>query len=234
MNILIVEDDVDLASQIARTFESKIISNRIRILHSPIEFIREIHLIGAYDIILTDLQFSKDAEELWWYKVIQLVRERDMDKPIIVISWRWEIDTLRKAFDLGASDYLIKPIRLKELELRVINWFRQYNFLGIRLAWRIYSLKDLEYDLDKNEFYKNWNKLKLTRTNKYLLSVFFSHSWKILHDEFLREKIWGDRTAIVERNLRVSILRLKQSLKEYGISDWITNIRGEGYIFDPQ
>ena len=65
MNILIVEDDVDLASQIARTFESKIISNRIRILHSPIEFIREIHLIGAYDIILTDLQFSKDAEELW-------------------------------------------------------------------------------------------------------------------------------------------------------------------------
>lgn len=234
MNILIIEDDEVFASQIAHTFESRVISNRIRILHSPLEFVREIHLIWAYDIILTDLQLSKDAEELWWYKIIQLIRERDMDKPIIVISWRWEIDTLRKAFDLWASDYLIKPIRLKELELRVINWFRQYNFLGIRLAWRIYSIKDLEYDLDKNEFYKTGNKLKLTRTNKYLLSVFFSHSWKVLCDEFLREKIWWDRTAIVERNLRVSILRLKQALKEYGISDWISNVRGEGYILEPK
>lgn len=234
MNILIIEDDEILASQIANVFESKVISNRIRILHSSLEFVRELHLIGAYDIILTDLQLSKDSEELWWYKVIQLIRERDMDKPIIVISWRWEIDTLRKAFDLWASDYIIKPMRLKELELRVINWFRQYNFLGIRLAWKIYNLGNLEYDLDKNEFYKNWNKLKLTRTNKYLLSVFFSHSWKILRDEFLREKIWWDRTTIVERNLRVSILRLKQSLEEYGLSNWITNIRGEGYIFEPR
>ena len=54
MNILIVEDDETLASQIAQVFDSKVISNRIRILHSSLDFVREIHLLSAYDIILTD------------------------------------------------------------------------------------------------------------------------------------------------------------------------------------
>ena len=75
-------------------------------------------------------------------------------------------------------------------------------------------------------------KLVLTKMNKYLLSLFFTHAGKVLNDNFLREKIWWDRWDIVERNLRVVILRLKQSLEKYGIADWIVNIRGEWYIME--
>lgn len=233
MNILIIEDDTNLATQIADIFDSKIISNRIRILHSSIDFINELHLISAYDIILTDLQLSEKSNELWGFKIIQLIRERNMNIPVIVLSGRSEIDILRKAFDLWASDYLIKPIRLKELELRVLNWFRQYQFFGMELKWKTYNINGLEYNLDKNQFYKDGIIITLTRMNKYLLSLFFSHTEKILQEEFLKEKIWWDRTSIVKRNLRITILRLKQSLEPYGISDWISNVRWEGYIFQP-
>lgn len=230
MNILIIEDDLLLADHIFHTFETRIISNRIRVLHSFAQFTRELHLISAYDIILTDLQLSDDTRELNGYKVIELVRERTPDTPIIVISCRGEIEVLRKAFDLWASDYIIKPLRLKELELRVMNWFRQYQFSGIRFSEKSYTIGSLEYNLDKNEFFKYGSKIHLTKMNRYILSLFFSHAWKILTDEFLREKIWWDRTNIVERNLRVTIMRLKKSLEPYGIADWISNIRWEWYI----
>lgn len=233
MNILIIEDDQDLARQILQVFETKVISNRIRVLHNFLDFVRESHLISAYDIILTDLQLSENTTDLLGYKIIQLVRERDLDIPIIVISWRGEIDTLRKAFDLWASDYLMKPMRLRELEIRVMNWFRQYQFLWVRLSEKTYTQWALEYNMEKNEFYIAHEKMVLTKMNKYILSLFFSHSWKILSDEFLREKIWWDRANIVDRNLRVTILRLKKALEPYGISEYITNVRGEGYVFNP-
>lgn len=95
MNILIIEDDAILANQIASVFDAKVISNRIQILHSPIEFITELPFLSAYDIVITDLQLWKNSTELWWYKIIQLVRERNMKIPIIVLSGRTEIEVLR-------------------------------------------------------------------------------------------------------------------------------------------
>lgn len=234
MNILIIEDDKVLATQVANVFDAKIISNRIQILHSPIEFITELPFLSAYDIVITDLQLWDNSTELWWYRIIQLIRERNTKIPIIVLSWRSEIEILRTAFDLGASDYLIKPIRLKELELRVLNWFRQYQFFGMELHGKTYAIKGLEYNLDKNQFYKDGVGIMLTKMNKYLLSLFFSHSEKILCEEYLKEKIWGDHTMEVKRNLRIAILRLKKALEPYEISDWISNVRWEGYIFQPK
>lgn len=57
MNLLIIEDDILLASQIARVFAGRLVTNRIRMIHSSLEFTREIHLIRSYDIVITDLQF---------------------------------------------------------------------------------------------------------------------------------------------------------------------------------
>ena len=54
-----------------------------------------------------------------------MIRERDIQIPIIVLSGRGEIEVLRRTFALGATDYIIKPIRPKELELRIMNSLKQ-------------------------------------------------------------------------------------------------------------
>lgn len=234
MNILIIEDDNFLAKQISRIFASQIISNRIRVIASLSAFLWEIDLIWGYDIILTDLQLSENSSECNWFQVIELIRDHNSNIPIIVISGRWEIDILRRAFELWASDYLIKPLRLCELELRVRNWFRLYHFAGMKLSNKICILESLEYHIDTNEFLRNGIKINLTRMDKYLLFLFFSSARKIIPNTTLREKIWWDRTHIVERNLRITIMRLKKSLQPYHMESWITNIHWEWYIFHPR
>lgn len=227
MNILIIEDDVFLAGKIGKVFESKVIVNRIRIVHSFIEFLDELCIIGSYDIVLTDLKLSDHQEEYCGYKIIRAIREKKMKMPIVVISSFGDIERLRLAFEYGASDYIIKPMRLRELELRIFNWFKLYIRSNASLDGAICTYKDLTYDLDKNEFYFKGRHIPLTKNNKYILSLFFAHPEKLLKESFLEEKIWGDVCCSIRRNLRVNILRLKQSLFPFGIDTWICNIRGE-------
>jgi DNA-binding response OmpR family regulator len=49
----------------------------------------------------------------------------------------------------------------------------------------------------------------------------------MLSENMLSEKIWGDLSSVIDRNLRVNVMRLKQMLKPYGLDDWIRNVRGE-------
>jgi len=232
MNILIIEDDIFLAQKIGGIFQLKVISNRIKIVHSFLGFLNELPTVSSYDIILTDLKLSEDCRmELCGYKIIRMIREKNITVPIVVISGFSDIDRLRLAFEYGASDYIIKPIRLRELELRILNWFQNHYLSNITSAGKFHLYKNLKYDLHKNEFYLDETPIPLTRNNKYLLSLFFSKPEKLLSESFLIEKIWGDRDFESGRNLRVNVLRLKKALSPFRIDTWIQNIRGEGYIF---
>jgi DNA-binding response OmpR family regulator len=176
MNILIVEDDVFLATKIAQIFESRIITNRVKVIHSFFGFLEELSLIASYDIVLVDLKLSEGNRELCGYKIIRAIREKQVNIPIVVISGFSDFDQLRLAFEYGASDYIIKPIRLRELEIRVFNWFKNYYFSGINSAEMIHFYKNLKYDVSKNEFYLCDMTIPLTKNNKYILSLFFAYN----------------------------------------------------------
>jgi len=49
----------------------------------------------------------------------------------------------------------------------------------------------------------------------------------LISDSELIERIWGDREIIINRNLRIVILRLKTALKQVNLDSWLQNIRGE-------
>lgn len=66
--------------------------------------------------------------------MIRAIREKDVRVPIIVMSGYGEIERLELAFEYGASDYLIKPIRLKELEVRIFNWLRNHYLSGMNFS----------------------------------------------------------------------------------------------------
>ena len=57
-----------------------------------------------------------------------------------------------------------------------------------------------------------------------------SHPEVLLKETYLNEKIWWDISSIIDRNLRVNILRLKNMLKPYDLDMRIQNVRWEWYI----
>lgn len=232
MNILIIEDDLILWNHIVRVLDESIITNRITLIASELEFAQYAPQLSSYDIIITDLSLSREEHDFLGFKIIERVIERSSHIPIIVISWYGEIDTLRRAFELWATDYLIKPFRLKELEVRVCHWFQKGVLEGTKKDKSHYIHAGIVYDAKKNEFYKNNIHIELTRTQKYVFSLFFSRSNMLLSQEFLREKIWGDYDDSPERNLRIVILRLRRTLKRYNLDSALTTIRSEGYLFD--
>jgi response regulator of citrate/malate metabolism len=55
MNILIIEDDIILASKLKYIFEKKALSNRIKTIHNYESFLDELYIVKSYDIILVDI-----------------------------------------------------------------------------------------------------------------------------------------------------------------------------------
>jgi two-component system, OmpR family, response regulator len=233
--MLVIEDDVLLAEKIGQLFETKVLTNRIKIVHSFEEFMDEYQLLSTYDIVLTDLKlsiFEINDDQLSGFRIIKMVREQNQVIPIIVISGLAELEKLRYAFELGANDYLIKPLRLKEIELRIVNWFQKFYLAANPSAGNMHYYKDLSFDVEKNEFFYRGEFIPLTKQSRIILGIFFSQPEKILSETFLVDKIWGSgESGNNGHTFRVALLRLKQGLAEFGIDTWIQNIRGEGYAF---
>jgi DNA-binding response OmpR family regulator len=229
MNILIIEDDIYLSANIKKVFKKRVITNRITLLSSYECFINELPVISSYDIILVDIKL-KDLHHQNWIDIIQIIRWKLITIPIVVISWFNDIDLIEEAFDVWASDYIAKPFRLKELEIRIMKWFQAYCMNLIFSNSQVIKYKKLTYQFDNNDFYFWDIKIDLTKKSKFILFQLLIQPEKLLSECILKEKLWWDREIIKERNLRVNILRLKKSLESVWIWNWIQNKRWEWYI----
>ena len=229
MNILIIEDEVFLAEKMREAFSKKIISNRIKMIHSYNCFLRELSIIESYDIVLVDIMLS-DVDEKTGIDIVKIIRNKNINIPIVIISSMSDFHRIESWFDAGANDYITKPFRIRELEIRVLKWFQTY-FLSLYF-WNDKTIiyKDLLYNISENQFYYEDTPIKLTRKNKYILSILLSKPEKLITNTYLIEKIWWDVYMIIERNLRVSMHRLKSELEPYWCHNRISNIRWEWYM----
>jgi len=96
-----------------------------------------------------------------------------------------------------------------------MRWFRAYCVNMILSNPQIVSYKKIEYKFDTNEFYYKNIKINLTKKSKFILLQLLLQSERLITEIVLIEKIWGDREKLKNRNLRVNILRLKNSLKPF-------------------
>lgn len=229
MNILIIEDDLLLWHNIKKVFDKNIITNNIKIINSYKWFIHELELVEAYDIIVIDI-ILEYCEDKTWIDLINIIRKKSNKIPILVISWFSWFDWMQKAFEVWASDYMIKPFRLREFEIRLLRWFKIYlHSLNFTPEDRLYY-KEISYSIKENEFYFWDKKITLTKKSKYVLLIFLSQPETLIKEDFLANKIWCDNDDFKDRNIRIIILRLKDSLRKFGIAERIENIRGEWYL----
>ena len=160
------------------------------------------------------------------YALVKALRETKYTLPILMITAKSQLESLEEAFKLGVDDYMVKPIRLAELVLRVQALLRRaqletekvLHFEHTRLDYNALTLTDLERD----EVYQ------IPRKEFYLLYKLLSNPEKIFTRLDLLDDIWGMEEDLDERLVDACIKRVRQKFKENKDFEIVT-IRGLGY-----
>ena len=160
------------------------------------------------------------------YSLVKTLRETKYTLPILMITAKSQLESLEEAFTLGVDDYMVKPIRLEELTLRVRALLRRaqletekvLRFPHTKLDYNALTLTDLEtdtvYQIPKKEF--------------YVLYKLLSNPEKIFTRLDLLDDIWGMEEDLDERLVDACIKRVRQKFKDNPDFDIVT-IRGLGY-----
>lgn len=160
------------------------------------------------------------------YSLVKTLRETKHTLPILMITAKSQLESLEEAFTLGVDDYMVKPIRLEELALRVRALLRRaqletekvLRFSHTKLDYNALTLTDIETDtvfqIPKKEF--------------YVLYKLLSNPEKIFTRLDLLDDIWGMEEDLDERLVDACIKRVRQKFKDNTDFDIVT-IRGLGY-----
>jgi two-component system KDP operon response regulator KdpE len=165
----------------------------------------EIALRQRPDLILTDLAMPvRDG-----YALIAAVRAR-AGTPIVVLSVRdQEADKIR-ALDLGADDYVTKPLRVAELLARVRVQLRRAEG---RAGGALLEFPDLSIDLEKRKVTQGGREVRLTPTEFALLELLGANAGKPLTLRQIAARVWKDAPATTNDTVRVHVGSLRRKIE---------------------
>lgn len=128
-------------------------------------------------------------------------------------------------FDVGADDYITKPIKPRVLISRIKALLRRF---GSEVQEENVSLGSIEIDREKYLVYKDGEKLSLPKKEFELLSLLASKPGKVFSRKEIMSKIWGNDIIVGDRTIDVHIRKLREKIGD----DQFKTIKGIGYKFD--
>ena len=147
--------------------------------------------------------------------------------PVIILSVRDSEDSIVKALDLGADDYITKPFNTKELLARIRANIRRVQLIDNE---SIVENGNLKIDFAKRLIYKNQIELKLTNTEYLLLQIFFKNIDRILTHNFLLKEVWGPSHTEDTQYLRVFIGQIRKKIEDDAANpSYLITDSGVGY-----
>ena len=157
------------------------------------------------DLIILDLGLP-DIQGL---ELLRMMRARNGDVPIVVLSSRGDEVGKVQELDLGADDYVTKPFGMDELLARMRAALRhQLQVHGERPVFRT---GDLSVDLVRRIVKVADKEVKLSPKEYELLRVLVQHAGKVLTHKFLLGELWDDLTDA--QYLRVYVRQLRQKIE---------------------
>ena len=172
------------------------------------------------DLIVADIMMP----HMDGYELTKALREADYDLPILMVTAKDQFDDIQKGFRAGADDYMIKPINVKELVLRVEALLRRAKISSEKKI--VIGSTVLNYDALTVTIHGE--ETILPQKEFYLLYKLLSYPNKIFTRQQLMDEIWGLFSETDERTVNTHINRLREKFS--GNRDFaIVTVRGLGY-----
>ena len=216
-HILIVEDDKELNE----LFCTVLIKNgyKTSIAKDGAEAL-EVLDKEYIDMIISDIMMpNMDGFEL-----VKSIREALINIPILIITVKERFQDKQRGFLLGIDDYMVKPIDVNEMVLRVSALLRRAQIINERKQFIGETL--LEYD--SLSVYQNDETIVLPQKEFYILYKLVSYQSRIFTRQQLMDEIWGINSETEIRTVDVHINRLRDRFKNNPDFEILT-VRGLGY-----
>ncbi|HEY33498.1 MAG TPA: response regulator transcription factor [Dehalococcoidia bacterium] len=160
-------------------------------------------------------------------------RIRDMsDTPVIMVNVNGRASDLLRGFDLGADDYMTKPVDFSELVARVAAILRRCAIEMQDEASESFHNGEVEVDWKSHQVYVRGEAVKLSPTEFKLLSCLVKNrGWIVTHEQLL-QKVWGPHYIGDKSFVKLYIRYLRQKIEEDAHKpQLILTERGVGYRF---
>ena len=217
MNILLMEDDAVLSDilldflkeswSVDYAYDSKAVLQHLE--------------SKKYDLFIFDINVTgKNGLEL-----LEELRSYNDTTPTIFITAYTDNAYLKRAFDLGAHDYIKKPFELEELNARIENTKRLFN---IDIQNEITISSTIKFSPALKEIKKDGKKFSIGAKDSLLLSYFLNNKKRLISTEELTQNVWDFDSLPSDATLRSHIRTIRDIIGK----EMISTIRGEGYIYE--
>ena len=217
LKILIAEDDLELCQLFSHVlsrngYEVTGVSNGCEAL-TAIE--KE-----YFDLIISDIMMP----QMDGYELVRKLREKGNQTPVMMITAKDAFDDMRRGFLSGTDDYMVKPINVNEMVLRVGALLRRSQMIHDRRQTVGSTVLELE------TMTVTWKGESQTLPQKefMLLYKMISYPGKIFTRHQLMEEIWGYENESDTHTVDVHIGRLRERFRDNPDFKIVT-IRGVGY-----
>lgn len=219
MRVLVIEDNRDIAANIADYLEPK-----GHILDFAATGPQGLQLATneRYDVIVLDVMLpGLDGFSLCH----RLRTEARVGTPVLMLTARDQLDDKLEGFRAGADDYLVKPFSVKELEVRMEALVKRSQHKG---PSRLLQVDDLEYDPDTLVATRAGRALELNPIQRKLLEALMLNTHRVVSREELESLIWGDEVPDTDV-LRTHIYHLRNVVDKPFADKLIQTVHGAGY-----
>ena len=232
MEILIVEDELEIAEIIQECLEAE--GFTCRVCHDG-HFALRLYSEHQPDLIVLDLRLpGMDGLEVCTQIRAQSVAN---DPYILMLTSRGEEIDRIIGLSTGADDYYTKPFSPRELVARVRALLRRRLREGDRsqsiLRTKSFTIDLEQHSIDRHLDEEATTQLDLSSSEFKLIVLFAKHPGRVWSREQLIEKLWGDNFFGEERVIDTHIARLRKKVEpEAGKPRFIQTVVGVGYKFE--
>lgn len=226
MRILLIEDEKRIARFIKQGLEEE--NYRVEVAEDGLTGLETIAQT-SYDLVLLDVMLP----DLTGFEVCQIMRQRGLITPVLMLTARDEVDDKVKGLDSGADDYLPKPFAFKELLARIRALTRR-TAPSTPPTDILLQFADLTLNLVTRQIIRKQEEIVLTSKEFTLLEYFLRHPRRPLSRTTIQEAVWGYDYFGGSNIVDVYVRRLRRKLEKDDHSPLIHTVRGVGYKLDTQ
>lgn len=217
--ILVVDDEKDIIQIVKYNLELN--GYEVEIAENGVDAISKAKSFKP-DLILLDIMMPhKDGIQT----CIELRANSEYDDTLIIfLTAKSDEQSEIKGLELGADDYISKPIKPKLLVSRIHSAFRRLS----KDDGKVISFPNLEINRERFLVKYNGVEILLPRKEFELIALLASKPGRVFLRNEILEKVWGSEVIVGDRTIDVHVRKIRQKLN----ADFINTVKGVGYKFE--